>query len=57
LAAPLCPEGDGRWAAKLILRRGKYEYRFIVDGQWTDDPLSRAYVSNPFGGLNGILVV
>ena len=57
LAAPLCPEGDGRWAAKLILRRGKYEYRFIVDGQWTDDPLSPAYVSNPFGGLNGILVV
>ena len=56
-ATPLQPHGDGRWAVELILQRGKYEYRFIVDGQWTDDPLSPAYVSNPFGGLNCILAV
>jgi 1,4-alpha-glucan branching enzyme len=56
-ATPLQPQGDGRWAVELILRRGKYEYRFLVDGQWTDDPLSPAYVSNPFGGLNCILAV
>ena len=56
-ATPLRPQGDGRWAVDLILRRGKYEYRFLVDGHWTDDPLSPAYVSNPFGGLNCILAV
>jgi hypothetical protein len=32
------------------------EYRFVVDGEWTDDPLCPRYVSNPFGGLNGVLV-
>jgi 1,4-alpha-glucan branching enzyme len=56
-AIPLRPQGDGRWAVDLILRRGKYEYRFFVDGQWRDDPLSPAYVSNPFGGFNCVLVV
>ena len=56
-ATPLQPQVDGRWAVELILKRGKYEYRFLVDGQWTDDPLSPAYVSNPFGGLNCILAV
>lgn len=56
-ATPLQPQGDGRWAVELILGRGKYEYRFLVDGEWTDDPLSPAYVSNPFGGLNCILAV
>jgi 1,4-alpha-glucan branching enzyme len=56
-ATPLQPQGDGRWAVELILKRGKYEYRFLVDGQWMDDPLSPAYVSNPFGGLNCILAV
>ncbi|MGO8928494.1 MAG: glycogen-binding domain-containing protein [Limisphaerales bacterium] len=56
-STPLRPQWDGRWTVELILRRGKYEYRFLVDGQWTDDPLSPAYVSNPFGGLNCILAV
>jgi 1,4-alpha-glucan branching enzyme len=56
-ATPLQPRGDGRWAVELLLNRGNYEYRFLVDGQWTDDPLSPAYVSNPFGGLNCILAV
>ena len=56
-AIPLQPQGGGRWAVDLMLKRGRYEYRFIVDGQWMDDPLSPAYVSNPFGGLNGVLAV
>jgi hypothetical protein len=56
-ATPLRLQGDGRWAVELILSRGKHEYRFIVDGQWMDDPLSPAYISNPFGGLNCVLVI
>jgi hypothetical protein len=38
-----------------MIEPGRHEYRFIVDGQWTDDPLCSAFVSNPFGSLNCVL--
>jgi 1,4-alpha-glucan branching enzyme len=54
---PLQRQDGDRWVVELMLEPGKYEYRFVVDGEWTDDPLSSAYVSNPFDGLNGVLLV
>lgn len=54
---PLQKQADGRWAAELLIEPGRHEYRFVVDGEWTDDPMSPAFVSNPFGGLNSVLVV
>jgi hypothetical protein len=56
-AMPLQKQAGDRWAVELILDPGRYEYRFVVDGRWTDDPLSSAYVSNPFEGLNCVLEV
>ncbi len=56
-ATPLRSDGEGRWEVELILMRGRYEYRFVVDGDWTDDPLAAAYVANPFGTLNCLLLV
>ncbi len=53
---PLQKQDDGRWVVELVIEPGMYEYQFIVDGQWADDPLSSAYIANPFGGLNGVLV-
>jgi len=55
-ATPLQKLAGGQWSVELVLEPGRHEYRFIVDGQWTNDPLSSAYVSNPFGGLNCVLV-
>ena len=55
-ALPLQRQADGRWMAEFMIEQGRHEYRFVVDGQWTDDPLSPAYVPNPFGGLNCVLV-
>jgi hypothetical protein len=41
----------------LPLQSGRYCYRFVVDGQWKQDP-SNAYVeANPFGELNSIVEV
>jgi 1,4-alpha-glucan branching enzyme len=51
-ATPLQHDGEACWRVELILTRGRYEYRFVVDGDWTDDPLAAAYVGNPFGTLN-----
>lgn len=55
-ATPLTNQ-DGRWTIELELRRGRHEYRFLVDGSWTDDPLAAAFVPNPFGTLNCLLLV
>ena len=48
---------DGHWTARLMLRSGQYEYRFIVDGQWQEDPGAEERVANPFGGFNSMLTV
>ncbi len=56
-STPMRDDGEGCWRVELILTRGRYEYRFVVDGNWTDDPLASAYVANPFGTLNCVLSV
>jgi hypothetical protein len=54
---PLQQDGNGAWEIALSLRPGDYEYRFVVDGEWTDDPLCCHHVPNPFGGVNAVLHV
>lgn len=41
---------NGTWSATVDLPPGKHTYRFIVDGEWTDDPDCTMRVSNPYGG-------
>ena len=36
---------------------GQHKYRFIVDGQWADDPKCDARKPNPFGGENCTRIV
>ncbi len=54
---PLKPAGNGRWKGSLSIGPGRYEYLFVVDGQWLPDPNARESVQNPFGGTNSVLVV
>jgi 1,4-alpha-glucan branching enzyme len=56
-ASPLEPISSGEWAARLRLRSGQYEYRFVVDGAWVDDPQATKRSSNPHGGFNSVLRV
>lgn len=53
-ATPLVSLGDGDWGKELVLPPGRYEYRFVVDGQWIDDPAAKQTVPNPFGGVNAV---
>jgi hypothetical protein len=48
---------DGKWAKELALPPGRYEYRFVVDGQWVDDPAATELIPNSFGTANAVLVV
>ena len=48
---------NGEWFSVIWLAPGQYSYRFIVDGQWCDDPCATQRVPNPFGTENALLVV
>lgn len=43
---------NGAWKTTVAVPPGQHEYRFIVDGQWADDPKCDARKPNPFGGEN-----
>ncbi len=45
------------WHTTLWLPPGRYEYRFVVDGEWMNDPQEKDSAPNEFGGTNSILVV
>ena len=56
-ATALARYPDGTWAIEILLTPGSYEYRFIVDGQWRDDPAALRSLANPFGGTNSVIEV
>lgn len=47
-------DADGVWHATVELQPGSYHYRFLVDGQWRDDPECALRVPNPFGGQDSV---
>ena len=49
---PLKKGKDGKWKISLSLNPGQYQYRFLVDGEWQNDPSSTEFVANPFGTSN-----
>ena len=61
---PLKRNGEGNWALPLDLPPGRYEYKFIIDGEWCCEPgCDKPYggcpggVANQFGTMNRVLVV
>jgi 1,4-alpha-glucan branching enzyme len=56
-AAPMQSRAVGLWTIELELPPGTYEYRFVVDGCWCDDPNATETTPNLFGGHNGVLRV
>jgi 1,4-alpha-glucan branching enzyme len=49
---PMRKGKDGIWTAVVSLAPGKYNYRFIVDNEWQDDPECTVRVPNPYGSQN-----
>ncbi len=48
----LAKGANGVWKTTVSLPAGTYHYRFLVDGQWCDDPQCTLRVPNTFGSLN-----
>jgi 1,4-alpha-glucan branching enzyme len=51
-AIPMQKNGDGLWTITVKLAPGDYNYLFMVDGQWCEDPECPLRVPNPYGGKN-----
>jgi 1,4-alpha-glucan branching enzyme len=54
---PMIVRGTGKWEKRLTLPPGRYEYKFIVDGEWTHDLNARENSPNVHGSLNSVVEV
>lgn len=54
---PMKKGKTGLWKTILPLEPGKYEYRFLSDGNWENDPACSSCVPNEFGSSNCVRIV
>ena len=54
---PMKKTGNGSWNKTLLLRKGSYEYKFLVDDQWEIDPNNERECENCFGSHNNVVRV
>ncbi|MCS7089141.1 MAG: glycogen-binding domain-containing protein [Verrucomicrobiota bacterium] len=54
---PMRRGAGGVWEVTVALAPGIYHYRFLVDGEWRDDPECTLRVPNPYGSQNNVRFV
>jgi 1,4-alpha-glucan branching enzyme len=45
------------WKGTVQLKPGKYQYKFIVDGEWKIDPCNPEVMTSDVGVSNSLLIV
>lgn len=45
------------WKKSLKLKPGRYEYQFVVDGQWWCDPANENRTTNPYCTENSVIEI
>ncbi len=50
-------DSNGIWKTTVSLKPGRYEYRFLRDGSWENDPSCCDCVPNEFGSENCVRIV
>lgn len=45
-------DGDGVWSITVKLAPGTYQYKYVIDGKWTQDTYAPAETADGFGGRN-----
>lgn len=51
---PMKKDDNGKWTKAVLLLPGQYEYKFLVDGQWKQDPQNDRIRPNKFGTYNNV---
>lgn len=46
---------DGVWRVKVKMSPGRYEYKYFVDGAWSQELSGSDVVTNPFGTQNCVI--
>jgi hypothetical protein len=54
-ATPMKRHADGNWETTVELAPGRYEYKFVRDGEWIPDLLAHENVWNDLGTLNSVV--
>lgn len=54
-AHPMKNDGNGRWNRTVVVPSGKYQYKFLADGQWLVDPCNDQCCPNCFGSDNSVI--
>ncbi|MFA5176861.1 MAG: AAA family ATPase [Candidatus Omnitrophota bacterium] len=50
-------KNNGTWSKKLQLSSGKYRYRFVIDGNWVEDPANPLKEINPYGSVDSLIEI
>ena len=50
-------DGDGTYSVTVRLARGVHQYKFVIDGQWVQDPHAPGMTPDGFGSSNGSIEV
>ncbi|MCX5703403.1 MAG: AAA family ATPase, partial [Candidatus Omnitrophica bacterium] len=53
----LMEKHNGAWQKRVNLGLGKFHYRFVIDGIWTEDVNNPAKEMNPYGTLDSLIEV
>jgi 1,4-alpha-glucan branching enzyme len=48
---------NGLWERRVPLEPGRYQYKFMVDGEWIHDTAARENTPNLHGSLNSVIEV
>ena len=56
-AAPMHKGPEGIWRLSVALGPGRYEYRFVADEVWCDDPAAELKTVNAMGTENCVRIV
>jgi 5'-AMP-activated protein kinase regulatory beta subunit len=54
---PMKKDENGIWEKAVIIPPGTYEYKFLVDGRWEEDPQNVQKRLNNYGTYNNVLNV
>jgi hypothetical protein len=50
-------KGNNIWKGTFPLDPGKYQYKFVVDGEWKIDPFNPEVATNDLGANNSLVIV
>jgi chromosome partitioning protein len=48
---------NGWWEKRVRLPHGRYRYKFVIDGEWTEDSKNEAREINAFGSFDSVMEI